>query len=202
MNKTECKKKTIILLADVRSLENASLFAQYLSGVNAERRRDIQQKRYAKDRLLSLGGGLLLNLLLEQWEIASEILHDQHGKPFVKGHPEVFVSLTHAYPYAAAMICNAPCGLDMESRDRNLEAVARRYYNPREKAYAGNDPGKTTDIWCRKECVIKYHSPQDIGRIDTFAIPDDYEYLSLPLPGYSFEILKKKGDYLFRTVQL
>lgn len=202
MNRTECKKKTTIVLADVRALEDASLFAQYLSGVNAERRRDIQQKRFAQDRLLSLGGGLLLNLLLAQWGIASEILHNQQGKPFVKGHPGVFVSLTHAYPYAAAMICDAPCGLDLESRERDLKAVAGRCYNAREKGYAGNDPGKTTDIWCRKECMIKFQNPQDIRRIDTFAIPDDYEYVSLPLPGYSFEILKKKGDYLFRIVQL
>lgn len=201
MNYTKNCKQTTILLADVRALENPSLFAQYLSGVNAERQRDIQQKRFAEDRLLSLGGGVLLNLLLAQWEIASEILHDGQGKPFVEHHPEIFVSLTHAYPYAAAMICDAPCGLDIESRDRDLEAISRRYYNIREKQYAGEDPARITDIWCRKECFIKFCKPQDVRRIDTFAIPAEYEYLSLPLPGYSFEILKKKGDYRFRTIQ-
>ena len=82
MNNRKHGKQTTILLADVRPLEDASLFAQYLSGVNAERQRDIQQKRVPEDRRLSLGGGVLLNLLLAQWEIESEILHDPQGKPF------------------------------------------------------------------------------------------------------------------------
>ena len=50
--------------------------------------------------------------------------------------------------------------------------------------------------------MIKFRGLQDVRRIDTFAIPADYEYLSLPLPGYSFEILKKQGDYRFFTVRL
>lgn len=202
MNNRKHGNQTTILLADVRPLEDASLFAQYLSGVNAERQRDIQQKRFPEDRRLSLGGGVLLNLLLAQWEIESEVLHDPQGKPFVEHHPEIFVSLTHAYPYAAAMICDAPCGLDIESRQRDLKAISRRCFNVRERQYAGEDPGRITDIWCRKECVIKFRGLQDVRRIDTFAIPADYEYLSLPLPGYSFEILKKQGDYRFFTVRL
>lgn len=202
MNNMKPDKITTILLADVRPLEDAALFAQYLSGVNPERQRDIRKKRFARDRLLSLGGGVLLELLPAQWGIEAEIRHDGQGKPFAAQHPEMFLSLTHAYPYAAAMICDAPCGLDIESRSRNLAAISRRCYTAREMQYAGQAPGRITDIWCRKECIVKAHGLRDLRKIDTFAIPADYEYLSLPLPGYSFEILKKQGAYRFCVVRL
>jgi len=192
------KKRTTILLTNVRIFEDTALFHYYLSKVNEERRCDIEHKRFAEDKFLSLGGGLLLDQLLMDWDIHSEIMHNEQGKPLVYKAPDVYVSLTHAYPYAAAMISDSPCGLDIERRNRNMEAVARRYYNDQEKRYAGNDQNRLTDIWCRKECFIKYSAPQDIRQIDTFSIPADYEYLSLPLPGYSFEILKRKGACLFR----
>lgn len=196
------KKRTAILLTDVRSLEDQALFLHYLSRVNAERRREVEEEQFADDRYLSLGGGALLDRLLTEWGIRGEIRHDEQGKPVVDRRPELYVSLTHAYPYAAAMISDAPCGLDIERRDRELEAVARRYYNEREKHYAGGDQDRITDVWCRKECVIKCWGPRDVREIDTFAIPPDHEYVSIPLPGYSFEVLKKKGSYLFRNVLL
>ena len=192
------KPCTTILQTNVSIFQNAALFHYYLSYVNQERRCDIEQKHVAEDRHLSLGGGLLLDQLLADWNIHSQIVHNHQGKPLVYLHPHVYVSLTHAYPYAAAMISHAPCGLDIERQDRDLEAVARRYYNEQEKQYAGNDQNRLTNIWCRKECYIKTYGPRDVRLIDTFSIPADYEYLSLPLPGYSLEILKKKGPYQFR----
>ena len=62
--------------------------------------------------------------------------------------------------------------LDIESRQRDLKAISRRCFNVRERQYAGEDPGRITDIWCRKECVIKFRGLQDVRRIDTFAIDD------------------------------
>ena len=194
------RKETTILLTDVRPFEHEALFFQYLSRVNAERQCDIEKKQCAYDRYLSLGGGLLLDQLLREWGVHAQIQHDEQGKPVVFQHPELYVSLTHAYPYAAAMISDAPCGLDLERRDLDLGAVARRYFNEQEKRYAGADQNRITDIWCRKECVIKYRGPRDIREIDTFAIAPDYEYISLPLAGFSFEILKKKGVYRFAEV--
>lgn len=143
-----------------------------------------------------------MDRLLTGWEVRGEIRHNEWGKPVVDRHPEVHLSLTHAYPYAAAMISAAPCGLDLERRDRDLEAIARRYYNEREKRYAGEDRGRTTDVWCRKECVVKCLGVRDVREADAFAIPPDYGYLSIPLPGFSFEVLMGNGDYRFREVRL
>lgn len=198
MNNDFSKTNDTIFLADVRSLKDSSLFSFYLSKVSSERRRDIDTKQVEEDRLLSLGGGVLLDCLLEAWNVEDQVLHTAEGKPFACHHPEIHLSLTHAYPYAAAMISLFPCGLDIEQRDRDLEAVVRRYYTLPEKEFCQNDPCKITDIWCRKECWIKCYHPLDVRYIDTYSIPKDYEFVSLPLINYSFEVLKKKGDFHFQ----
>ena len=187
-------------MADARSLLDKAVFSRLLPTVNAERQRDIAGKRFDEEKVLSLAGGLLLDMLLDRWNIPAEIEHDKQGKPRVRDHPEVYVSLTHSYPYAAAVISDRPCGIDLENRDRNLEAIARRYFTEGEKAYAGGAPARATDIWCRKECCIKYDKPRDVRLIDTFAIPKDYCYRSFPVEGFSLEVLAPRGACGFYEV--
>lgn len=201
MNKANDQRCTTVLLADARCLEDKAVFSHFFLTVNAERQRDIVSRRFDKDKVLSLAGGLLLDMLLKRWDITAQIEHDSRGKPVVQGHPEVFVSLTHAYPYAAAVISDRPCGIDLENRSRNPEAIARKYFNEKEKAFSGTDQGKITDLWCRKECCIKFGLPGDIRFIDPFTIPEDYRYCSFPLDGFSFEVLIPKGDLAYHVVK-
>ena len=115
-------------MADARGLEDQAAFSHFLPTVNTERQRDIGCKRFDEEKVLSLAGGLLLDMLLDCWNIPAQIEHGRGGKPRVRNHPEVYVSLTHSYPYAAAVISDRPCGIDLERRDRELEAVARMYF--------------------------------------------------------------------------
>ena len=187
-------------MADARGLEDQAAFSHFLPTVTTERQRDFGCKRFDAEKGLSRAGGLLVDMLLDCWNIPAQIEHGRGGKPRVRNHPEVYVSLTHSYPYAAAVISDRPCGIDLERRDRELEAVARRYFTQDEKAYSGGDRARTTDIWCRKECCIKYDKPRDVRFIDTFAIPEDYCYHSFPIEGFSFEVLAPRGDYMFHEV--
>lgn len=191
MNKDNNKRCTTVFYTDARSLEDKAVFSQFFSLVNAERQRDIESKRFEKEKVLSLAGGLLLDALIKMWGIPSEIEHDHDGKPQIRDFPGIYVSLSHAYPYAAAMISQAPCGIDLEDRGRDLEAVARHCYSLREKAFAGDSQAKKTDIWCRKECFIKFGGPRDLRKIDTFDIPEDYAYTAVALEGFSFQILSR-----------
>lgn len=192
----------MILLADVRSLEDLELCSRLYNKLCEERQTATDHLRHKEDKDLSIAGGILLDLLLEQNSIHAAIAHAPDGRPFVVGHPELTVSLTHAYPYAAAILCERPCGIDLEARDRDLEAIVRRYYSEEEKAYAGSDQNRITDIWCRKECYVKWNRPAELRKMNTFAIPQDYCYLSFPVEGFSFEVLLPKGEYEFREVLL
>ncbi len=200
MNNENGTRCTTVLLADARVLEDKTVFSRFLPTVNAERQRNIARRRLDEEKVLALAGGLLLDMLLERWGIQSQIEHDAYGKPRVRNHPEVYVSLTHSYPYAAAVIADHPCGIDVENRGRDLEPIVRRFFTSEEQAYARGDPARSTDIWCRKECCIKYDRPRDVRYIDTFAIPQDYCYRSFPLEGFSFEVLAPKGACAFGVV--
>lgn len=202
MNKHNISHLTTILLTDVRSLEKRDNFTFFFSLVNEERKRTIEKIRFDEEKILSLAGGVLLDALLKLWGIDAPVIHDDEGKPCVPGFSSVFVSLTHAYPYAAAVISHRPCGIDIEDQSRDLSVIARRYYLPQEQVYVAGNPARATDIWCRKECVIKYDRPQDIRRIDTFAIGEDYRYLPIPLPGFSCQALIPKGEYCFLRANL
>lgn len=197
MNKQDISRLTTILLADGRSLENRDIFAYFFSLVNEERKGTIEKMRFDEEKVLSLAGGVLLDALLRLWGIDAPVAHDEGGRPRVPGFPSVFLSLSHAYPYAAAVISHHPCGIDIEDQSRDLSGIVRRYYLPQEQAYAAGDPARATDIWCRKECVIKYDHPRDIRRIDTFAIGEDYRYLHIPVSGFSCQALIPKGEYRF-----
>lgn len=200
MNKQNIPRLTTILLADGRPLENSDTFTHFFSLVNEERQRYIEKMRFDEEKVLSLAGGVLLDALLKLWRIDAPVIHDDEGKPCAAGFSSVFLSLTHAYPYAAAVISDCPCGIDIEDRSRDLSAIVRRYYLPQEKAYVGSHPARATDIWCRKECIIKYDRPQDVRLIDTFAIGEDYRYLHIPVPGFSCQALIPKGEYQFLRV--
>lgn len=195
MNKQIISRLTTILLADVRPLENSGTFTYFFSRVNEERRQTIETIRFDEEKVLSLAGGVLLDTLLMHWDIDASVTHDDDGKPCVPGFPWVFLSLTHAYPYAAAVISDHPCGIDIENQSRDLTGIFRRYYLPSEQAYVAGNPARATDIWCRKECIIKYDRPRDIRRIDTFAIGQDYRYLPISLPGFSCQALIPTGEY-------
>lgn len=97
-----------------------------------------------------------------------EVIFDPGGKPRFEGDGLHF-SLSHSANLAAALICPAPCGVDLEQQ--RPEAAARlrdRCLAPRERA-AGRD---FFECWTRKECIAKLDGrglrahPSDIDTLD------------------------------------
>lgn len=168
------------------------LFGELLAGLDPIRQEKTMARRRREDRLLSLAVGLLLRRCLRRWGIEEAPAYDGQGKPVIPGHPEVFVSATHCWPYAGAIISSSPCGIDLERR-RPMEAVVGRWFLPEEQALCRGDPAMAMDIWCRKECIIKCFGLRDWNRLDTFALPEGYVFTGVPLTGFSFQTLTQ-GD--------
>ena len=59
-----------------------------------------------------------------------------------------------------------------------------------------------SDVWCCKECYIKFDKVQDLRNIDTSIVPENYAYHSVALTSYSFELLIRGDDFLLETVGL
>lgn len=209
MNNGKTEFKSLVLLTDASFLADRDLYSELIKKVNPERLTRINDQICQEDKCLSLAGGILLDLLLKKKRIKASIRHDRDNKPVVISDqdadsilPDIYVSLTHCWPYAAAVISNYPCGIDIERRDLDLEAIYRRYYTECEKLYCDNNQDLITDVWCRKECFIKYDKAQDVRTIDTCTAPEGYIYHSIPLDGYSFELLVRDDDFVLETVEL
>lgn len=183
--------KTLAFFCDVRPLEDPALFERLFCKADPERQRRIEALRRGADRQLSLAGGLLLDFCLRTWGVCAQVAHSEQGRPFVPGHPAIHLSLTHCYPYAAALISRNPCGVDIERQSERLLPIMRRYYTAREQSFCAGDPSAAAVIWCRKECGVKCGHSGDIRAVDTFAIPEDYRYTSIRLDGCAFELLTR-----------
>jgi len=208
----------ILFAMNVRWLYEAHEFESFLNFVGGDRRAKALSHRFRKDRALSLGAGLLLNLSLAR--IAPElprpprICLGEHGKPFLKEPGAPFFSLSHSGEYAACAAGAEEVGLDIEEVGMADADVARRCFTPRELQSVLPDGARVDAeafcrLWALKESFIKRIGtglsldPLDFEIADAqpFRIrhPQDARGFSLKLyeelPGYKLALCAAGGRF-------
>jgi 4'-phosphopantetheinyl transferase len=148
---------------NVRWLREAREFENFLDFVDGDRRAKALSHRFMKDRALSLGAGLLLNLALARqapkvpWP--PRIRLGAYGKPFLL-EGGLFFNLSHSGEYAACAVGAEEVGLDIEEVGVADADVARRCFTPGELRRVMPD-GARVDVeafcrlWTLKESYIK-----------------------------------------------
>jgi 4'-phosphopantetheinyl transferase len=126
-------------------------------------------------RLEFLAGRVLLKSLLTRRGLKFQgLTKDVFGKPYLNHH-DIHISLSHSYPYVAAVIHNKhEVGIDLEQPKTKLLKIAHRVLHPEELADAGDDIVKHCIYWCAKEALIKIHGKKDLTfsenhKIDSFS---------------------------------
>lgn len=101
-------------------------------------------------------GRILVKSLCEIFDLGfNGIKKEPSGKPFLSGHPDIHISISHSFPIAAAMLhLKKPCGIDMEQPRTKHETVKLKYLHPSELQFQ-NDLKKLCTIWCAKEVIYK-----------------------------------------------
>ncbi|MDY3979820.1 MAG: 4'-phosphopantetheinyl transferase superfamily protein [Tidjanibacter sp.] len=68
-----------------------------------------------------------------------------------------FLSVSHTRRSVAVFLSKTPCGIDIESAERNFDRVAKRYIAPEEELLAAalGDDFKAI-VWCAKEALFKW----------------------------------------------
>ncbi len=131
------------------------LLAQYsFSGSELE---ELQQIKAPERRLEWLTSRILLKKLAAgQGIVQAEVKKDLFGKPYLaKG--AYHVSLSHAYPYAAAIIHKQQVGIDIEHSREQLLRIRHKFLHPEELSGAGNDLQKLGIYWSAKEALYKLY---------------------------------------------
>ena len=150
-----------VSLLDTRWLEQEDVFRWWYEHMPEGRKKKIDRFRFAADRRLSLGAGILLSCALARENLPlGEVAGGPHGKPFLKGQAGFHFNLSHAGRLAACAVSGEPVGIDVEAERPFEEALVRTVFHDREAAWArecpeGGDAGYTA-LWTVKESLMKY----------------------------------------------
>lgn len=138
---------------------NESEVKRMLPMVDEQRRDEALRYKHLFGQFTCLKSWLMLQELLKPLGISDlEMVYNEHGKPFLVHHPEVFFNLSHCKNGIAVAIDFSPVGIDIESfRNSNL-ALLRKTMNAPEAEWilTSADPIETfTQYWTKKEAVVK-----------------------------------------------
>lgn len=84
--------------------------------------------------------------------------YNEHGKPFLKEHPEVHFSISHCRVAAGCLVSRKPCGMDVEYIRKAKPELVRHTMSKEEAEaiFASPFPDVAfTRLWTRKEAVLK-----------------------------------------------
>lgn len=170
--------------------------ADALKRVGAQRAAYALRYRQEHDRRLSLAVYLLLQeALKKEYGIREvpEFIYGPHGKPALKGHPEIHFNLSHCRQAALCVVSDRPVGCDVESVPAVLDMDLCRYcFNEEETAgilSSENPPLAFTKLWTRKEAYLKLTGEgltDNLPRISV--IPHPLQTFTAPDNSYAYSV--------------
>lgn len=109
--------------------------------------------RFEKDRLLCVGGGLLMLDVLGIRD-ESELQTGKYGKPCAPGYPAF--NLSHSGEWCLLAMGEADVGADIEQIDESNLVIAPTVFTKGERAWMDADPLERFHVlWTLKESVVK-----------------------------------------------
>lgn len=102
----------------------------------------------------------------------------ENGKPYFEGCDGIFFSISHSGEYAACVIGDIPCGIDIEKEREVPFRVSKRYLN----GASGKDALR---LWTMRESFGKIDG-QGFFKGESF--PEDAEFLSFEYEKYTVSV--------------
>jgi len=85
-----------------------------------------------------------------------EISYSESGRPILAHYTYKHLSISHSREFVAVYVHeNCAVGIDLESIDRNYEAVKKRFLSDSELKETGQNPVLQCLYWCAKEAIFK-----------------------------------------------
>ena len=132
-----------------------------LGEISAQRREQALRFKYEQgQRLCVLAYQLLKQGLRETYGITENPIfeYNEHGKPSIVGHPDIFFNLSHCKEAAVCVISDHSVGIDVESIREYKESLVRYTMNDeeiREIESAENPASAFIRFWTMKEATMK-----------------------------------------------
>lgn len=132
-----------------------------LEGISEQRREQALRFKYELgQRLCVLAYQLLKQGLREVYGIEENPIfeYNEHGKPSIAGHPEIFFNLSHCKEAAICAISDQPIGVDVESVRSFNDSLVRYTMNDDEIQQIESSEDRAVafiQFWTKKEAALK-----------------------------------------------
>ena len=150
----------MITLFDDMGIISEEEIQRLLPLVSDERQKEALRYRHLFGQFACLKSYVMIREMLEPMGLAHPYRFDynEHGKPFLKDHPEVHFNISHCKNGIAVAVSDQPIGIDIESYHQINEGLIRYTMNEEEERIINesDDPARTfTEYWTKKEAVFK-----------------------------------------------
>lgn len=127
--------------------DGARVLAAHIDGTGREGRQARERAAVAALLAHACGSGLTL-------------AHRPDGAPYVPERPEIYISVSHSWHYAAIALAPYPVGIDVEEPRGQLLRVAPRVLSEAELSSCAA-PDALLEAWTVKEALYKLHPSPD-----------------------------------------
>ncbi len=129
----------------------------------SEDKKDITDQLLEKKKLEIMATRLLLKNLVEKEALNYQgISKDSHGKPHPLNSANTHISISHAYPYAAAIIdLSGSTGIDIEAPREQILRIKHKFLSEEELKFCENID-QLTILWAAKECLYKIYGRKQL----------------------------------------
>ena len=165
-----------------------------LKEISEQRREQALKFKYEQwQRLCVLAYQLLKQGLREEYGIMENPLfeYNEHGKPSIVGHPEIFFNLSHCKEAAVCVINDQPIGVDVESIREYRDGLVRYTMNEEEirQIESADDPARAfIRLWTMKEATMKLIGTGISNDMKTVIDTQKYKYTTVERQWYIYTI--------------
>ena len=165
-----------------------------LKEISAQRREQALKFKFEQgQRLCVLAYQLLKEGLRQEYGITENPIfeYNEHGKPLLIGHPEIFFNLSHCKEAAICVVSDQPVGIDVESIREYKESLVNYTMNDEEIAQiksAENPAATFIRLWTMKEATTKLIGTGISNDMKTVIDTLKYKYTTVERQQYIYTI--------------
>ncbi len=165
-----------------------------LGDISEQRREQaLKFKHEQGQRLCVLAYQLLKEVLQKEYGISENPVfeYNEHGKPLIIGHPEIFFNLSHCKEAAICVVSDQPVGVDVESIREYKDSLAEYTMNEDELHQIKNSthPAATfIRLWTMKEATTKLIGTGISNDMKTVIDTLKYKYTTVERQKYIYTI--------------
>ena len=165
-----------------------------LSEISDQRREQALKFKFEQgQRLCVLAYQLLKEGLRKEYGIKENPIfeYNEHGKPSIVGHPEIYFNLSHCKEAAVCAISNHPIGVDVESIREFKDSLVNYTMNEnevREIETSENPASAFIRLWTMKEATMKLVGTGISNDMKSVIDATKYKYTTIDRQRYIYTV--------------